>query len=186
MSFDDAFQKFPILTTKRLILREITMDDTEKIFHLFNSLETTDLFSPPKFDCIEDAKNFIAKSKKGYFRKWFIDWWITLKDNNLIIGSIRLGPFEMESKATIGYFISGEYNGKGIMTEAIRVVVNFAFEVLGLHRIEATDHPENHASSRILEKLGFKKEGLLRMHQWRNDKWSDSLLWSILRSDFES
>ncbi|MGB3478166.1 MAG: GNAT family protein [bacterium] len=186
MSFDDAFCKFPNLESDRLNLREATINDSEQIFHLFNNLEKSHLFVSPRFETMEDAKKFLKQAYDLYSKKCLIDWWITKKGNDKIIGSIRLARFKKQSKRVIGYFISKKYRRQGIMTEAVRAVVKYAFENMRLHRMEATDHRDNQASSKLLRKIGFQKEGLLRKHEWRGEQWSDSVIWSILSDDYKN
>lgn len=95
--------------------------------------------------------------------------------------SIKKLPF---LSGFIGYSIDENYSGKGIMTEAVRLVINFSFESLNLNRIEAYVSPKNLASKSVLEKSGFKQEGYLRQLLYINGSWEDHFLYAILKEDY--
>ncbi len=84
---------------------------------------------------------------------------------------------------TLGYWVGAQYAQQGYMTAAIRAVVPFVFDSLDLHRLEAACLPANTASMRLLEKTGFKREGLARRYLRINGGWQDHLLYGLLDSD---
>ena len=86
-------------------------------------------------------------------------------------------------RAEIGFGLQSAYWGKGYMSEAARAVVDCGFDVLRLHRIEADIDPRNRASARVLEKLGFVREGLLRERWIVDGEISDSAIYGLLRTD---
>ncbi|USK91424.1 GNAT family N-acetyltransferase [Rossellomorea marisflavi] len=103
-------------------------------------------------------------------------------DGDELIGTIGLfrierGPRQM---AIIGYSLSQKHNGKGYATEAVRQLVRYGFDVLGLHRIEAGVMPKNGGSIRVLEKAGFEKEGISRKSVKINGEWEDHLILAII------
>jgi ribosomal-protein-alanine N-acetyltransferase len=105
---------------------------------------------------------------------------LTAKDE--LIGIVELteivrGPLQ---SCWIGYYLDQGQNGRGYMTEAVRLVVDYAFDVLGLHRIEAGVMPHNIGSIRVLEKAGFHKEGLNRKNVKINGKWEDHLHFAVV------
>ena len=89
-----------------------------------------------------------------------------------------------QPRAEIGYILGREHWGRGYAAEAQRRVVAHAFDDLGLHRLEADTHPDNAASSRSLERLGFRREGLLRERWEVAGEFSDSVLWGLLASEW--
>ncbi|MDP4523571.1 RimJ/RimL family protein N-acetyltransferase [Bacillus halotolerans] len=110
----------------------------------------------------------------------------TNKDHTLI-GTVSLfqiirGALQC---AFIGYFLDKAHNGKGLMTEAVRLIVDYAFYDLKLHRIEAGVMPRNLGSMRVLEKAGFHKEGIARKNVKINGKWEDHQVLAILNPDDE-
>ncbi|MFN2747924.1 MULTISPECIES: GNAT family N-acetyltransferase [Bacillus] len=107
---------------------------------------------------------------------------IFLQANDALIGTINLfqvlrGALQC---AFIGYFLDEKHNGKGYTTEACRLMVEFAFEELKLHRIEAGVMPHNLASIRVLEKAGFHKEGIARKNVKINGKWEDHQMLAVI------
>ena len=101
-----------------------------------------------------------------------------------VIGFARLGLGAHRS-AKLGYAIRWDGWNHGFATEAARMLIGFGFASLGLHRITAACGPENAASSRVLAKLGFTREGRLRDHVFTNGAWRDSLLYSLLTSEYQ-
>ena len=99
-----------------------------------------------------------------------------------LIGHIALYSVKRLPYASgfVGYAMDGAFVGKGIVTEAVELIVNFAFEEIGLHRIEAYVSPENKSSIRVLEKAGFQQEGLLRKLLYINGKWVDHYMYARL------
>lgn len=109
---------------------------------------------------------------------------IFLKATDKLIGDISLTQIvrgDLQSCCT-GFTVDKEYNGKGYTTEALQLVVDFAFKELKLHRIEAGAMPDNIASIRVLEKVGFKKEGIAKENLKINGKWTDHQILAIINS----
>ena len=101
-----------------------------------------------------------------------------------LVGMVRIGiDSERHRSANIGYGVNPDFWGRGYATEAARLIVGFGFETLGLHRIWATHHPENGASRRVLDKIGFREEGRRRDDRFVDGAWYDSVVCSILESD---
>ncbi|MFD1031635.1 GNAT family N-acetyltransferase [Metaplanococcus flavidus] len=106
-------------------------------------------------------------------------------DTGKLVGTINLfrifrGPLQ---SAMIGYAVDRNYNGKGYATEAIRLMVEYAFKELGLHRIEAGVMPHNAPSLRVLEKAGFEREGIARKNVQINGKWQDHVVMAIINPE---
>ena len=96
------------------------------------------------------------------------------------LSNVRRG---VAQAASVGYWIGERFARQGYMTEAVLAVVEFAFEELGLHRVEAACLPENDASRSLLLKVGFRQEGYARQYLRINGKWQDHLLFEMLRDD---
>lgn len=110
------------------------------------------------------------------------------KTSHQLIGHIALYAIKRlpYSSAFIGYSIDEHYTGRGITTEAVALVLRFAFQSLKLHRVEAYISPDNTASIRVIEKNGFHREGLLRKLLYINGHWIDHYLYSILVEDYNN
>jgi ribosomal-protein-alanine N-acetyltransferase len=98
----------------------------------------------------------------------------------LTLSNVRRG---VAQSASLGYWIGAPYAGRSHMTDAVRAVVPFAFGTLGLHRLEAACLPHNLASSRVLEKTGFRREGRARRYLKINGAWQDHDLYALLQED---
>ncbi len=185
-----AFRKFPEIRTKRLVLRQPTMKDVDWYFDHFSRPEVVWGGGDP-------APKDLAAAR-GELRKYMVDlyrervgfrWIITLKRGRRPIGS--LGFYRWLSSAAyqaeMGYDLAKEYWGRGIMTEAMNAVVDFGFERMGLNRIEVFIMPRNKRSIRMIKRLGFRKEGLLRQRYFDEfGEFADDILFSMLRSDWEA
>jgi len=99
----------------------------------------------------------------------------------ITLSNIRRGVAET---GTLGYWIGRPYAGQGVGTAAARAMLGHAFSALGLHRVEAACVPTNHASRRVLEKSGFRQEGVARAYLKINGRWADHLLFGVLRDEF--
>lgn len=103
-----------------------------------------------------------------------------------IIGHISLYSIKRlpYSSAFVGYSVDKNFIGKGIATEAVELVLQFAFESVNIHRVEAYVSPANKASVKVLEKSGLIKEGLLRKLLFINGEWVDHYMYAILKDDY--
>ncbi len=103
----------------------------------------------------------------------------------LLVGGITLGHIRhgVSQSGQIGYWMGERHAGKGYMSEAIGLVASYAFDTLRLHRIEAACIPENARSIRVLEKAGFRREGLLRSYLRINGSWQDHYLYALIAGD---
>jgi len=98
----------------------------------------------------------------------------------LTLGQVRRG---VAQAATLGYWMGAPHAGQGLMSKAVRATAGFAFATLRLHRIEAACLPENAASIRLLEGVGFSREGFARSYLRINGEWRDHLLFALLETD---
>jgi ribosomal-protein-alanine N-acetyltransferase len=102
-----------------------------------------------------------------------------------LIGGLNLSNVRrgVAQAASLGYWMGAPFAGQGLMTDAVRTIVPFAFDVLRLHRLEAACLPSNAASQRVLEKAGFTREGRARRYLKINGQWQDHDLFAILQDD---
>lgn len=104
-----------------------------------------------------------------------------------LVGVIGYHLIDHENKkATIGYWLDENSQGKGIMTTACKLVINFGFEDLGLNRVEISCAVGNDKSCAIPERLGFKMEGIIRQSEWLNDHFVDHKFYGLLKSEWHS
>jgi [ribosomal protein S5]-alanine N-acetyltransferase len=175
---------FPLLETERLILREITKEDTKGIFACFSNDDVTRYYGQETLQNIEQAEKFVEFFSKSYTEKRGIRWGIERKEIKGIIGTIGFNVWSPKHKrAEIGYEIHPEHWRKGYTLEAISKTLSYGFDVLGLTRIGAVVFIENEASNKLLTKIGFQKEGILRAYMYQNGKAYDTYVYSILKND---
>ncbi|GAA2998403.1 GNAT family N-acetyltransferase [Actinokineospora diospyrosa] len=101
-----------------------------------------------------------------------------------LIGDLGVNLHENRLQAEIGFTIAGPSQGRGYGTEAVARVLRHLFVDRGLHRVSAECDPRNEASARLLERVGFQREGLRRANTWLRGEWTDDLLFGLLASDY--
>jgi len=175
------FSPFPNLETERLLLRRVDVKDVNEILALRSNPEIMKYIPRPLAKTKEDSMAHIAMIDEKIENNEGINWAITLKNSPKLIGIIghyRIKPEHF--RAEIGYMLLPEYHGKGIITEAIKETVNYGFEIMKLHTIEAIIDPENFASERVLQKSGFSKEAHLKENEYYEGRFLDTAIYSIL------
>src|ERR671911_2805889 len=153
---------FPQLSGKSVNLRELSMDDATTIVILMSYEISKYLYGVPYPYKIDDALNFIKSSYKNFSLHngitFGIEYKNTLESNLSLAGTIGIKEIDyVNKKANIGYWIGKQYQGKGIATECIKLIVNYAFDELKLEEILAYVFLDNKQSIRVLEKNGFVK-----------------------------
>jgi [ribosomal protein S5]-alanine N-acetyltransferase len=152
------FTPFPILTTERLTLRQLLTDDQQAIFTLRTDTEVNKYLDRALSKTIDDAINFINKINDNIQKNNSIYWVITLTKTETFVGTICLYDFSSENnKCEIGYELLTNFQGQGIMKEAIEKVIHYAFQTISIQKIEAFTHNANSHSTKLLEKAGFTK-----------------------------
>lgn len=175
------FNPFPNLETERLLLRRVDENDVNEIFALRSNPETMKYIPRPLVKTTEDALEHIAMIDAKIENNEGINWAITLKDDPKLIGLIGHYRIKQEHfRAEIGYMLLPEFNGKGIISEAVKEAVNFGFRTMKLHSIEAIIAPENHGSAKVLEKNGFVKEAHIKENEFFEGRFLDTVIYSIL------
>jgi ribosomal-protein-alanine N-acetyltransferase len=179
-------RRFPVLRTRKLVLREVTAKDTPWYFKHFNTWEIVDGQEYPGPKDMKVAR----RELKLYFTDNFrndtgIRWGITLKGSDDLIGSAGLYKWTKKtSQVETAYDLDPKYSGQGIMTEAMTAIIQYAFEVMKVNRIEALVSTRNKGSLGLVRRLGFRKEGTLREHDFYNGKFTDDFLFSLLKRDW--
>ncbi|MCL4271154.1 MAG: GNAT family N-acetyltransferase [Anaerolineales bacterium] len=176
------FPDFPLLSTSRLLLRDLRPTDLDDLYEYASDPEI-DRYTPwdryqSLDDACEDLGGYIARYEQGHFRAWGIEH----RADKKLIGITNFGFISKEDRrAEMGYTIARKYWGQGLATEAATALIQYGFETLDLVRIEAVVLPENRASTKVLLKVGMQFEGLLRSYQVWKDKPSDLEMYAIVR-----
>ncbi|MEN2402818.1 GNAT family N-acetyltransferase [Flavobacterium sp. MC2016-06] len=175
------FTPFPTIETERLLLRRVTNDDAKEIFELRSNPETMKYIPRPLVKTTEDALEHIAMIEDKIVTNIGINWGITLKDNPKLLGIIGYYRMQPENyRAEIGYMLLPEFHGKGIIPEAVNRLIQYGFDDLQLHSIEAVIDPDNIASEKVLQKCGFVKEAHLKESDFWEGKFLDKVIYSLL------
>lgn len=152
-----TFKPFPILTTERLTLRQLEINDEQEIFTLRSDSEINKYLDRQISNTIDDARNFINKVNENTNNNESLYWAITLSDKNILVGTICLFGFSDENyKCEIGYELLINFQRQGIMKEAAEKVIDYAFNTIKVKKIEAFLHKDNQSSIKLLEKLSFR------------------------------
>lgn len=178
------FSNFPILETERLHLREMTPSDVTALLRHFGNPAVVQFIDMQPIKTIEQANEWLQWIGGFFGAKDGLRWGITLKEDGSFIGSAGLHNWNREGHyAEVGVDVTPPYWGQGYATEALRRLVDFGWEHMKLNRIEADVVKDNPASMRVLKKVGFKEEGVLRQRLRKGGKYYDIHLFGILRCD---
>jgi [ribosomal protein S5]-alanine N-acetyltransferase len=178
---------FPRLETERLVLREIVSADAEDLFHIFSDEETMRYWSCLPYTSVDQAHRLIEGLAKVRLAGAGINWAITLRGDERLIGKCGYNEWrKAHRRGDISYIVAREKRGKGVVSEALGAMLDYGFDHMNLHSVEAGVTPGNEASTRMLQRLGFRLEGHLRENFLTDRGFVDSLIYSMLRSDWES
>ena len=180
-------KKFPVIETGRLLLRELTSDDIEWYMSHFSTPEIVHGSGYPGPETIKAAKEEFEMYILGPWKEGTgLRWGITLKDDGSLIGSCGFYKWENEPhrKAEMGYDLAPAYWGRGIMREALQAIIRYGFEEMNLNRITVLVISYNDRSLRLVNRLGFVKEGVMRESAFFDGEFIDDVLLSLLRSDW--
>lgn len=188
MEIKDIFLNLPTLETKRLLLRKYKKEDMDDLYEYASDEEVTRYLTFETYKNMEDANQYIQTLLEKYrngneVSPWAIEW----KQNHKMIGSIGINQWDIENYyIQIGYVLNKKYWNQGIMTEALKTVIDFAFKNMNIERIELTHDVRNIGSGKVMLKNGLKQEGILRKSKYIKGEFIDCSYYSILREEYES
>jgi ribosomal-protein-alanine N-acetyltransferase len=177
------FSPFPDLTTERLVLRKMSVEqDAQAMFDLRSNTQVMQYVSRPIAKSIDDSIILIEMILDLIANDNAINWAITLKENpSHMIGNIGIFNLQKENyRGEFGYMLHPDYWRRGIIQEAIACTVKFAFEKIKLHSLEAQINPLNIASAVVLEKNGFIKEAHFTENLFWNEEFCDTIVYGLL------
>jgi RimJ/RimL family protein N-acetyltransferase len=170
------------LDTERLLLRWMTEDDIDGHYAVFSDPEVARYWSSEPWSDMDQARQAIASTIAAYADGSGMRLAIVLRDSGQLIGNVSLHHFfEQNRRCEIGYALASRHWGQGYATEALRAAIRYGFDVLGLNRIEADIDPRNAGSARVLEKLGFRKEGYMPERWIVFGEFADTINYGLLR-----
>ncbi len=179
-----SFSPFPELETERLLLRRMTLDDADAIFALRSSEQVSRYIDRPLARTIEDARSFINSISEGITMDKWIFWAICLEENPALLGTICLWNFAYKPlRADVGYELLPEFQGQGIMKEALQRVIEYGFNDLQLHMAEAYTHAHNEGSVKLLEQASFIRERIFQEEHSSRKKMINMVVYALKNYD---
>ncbi|WP_211176504.1 GNAT family N-acetyltransferase [Brasilonema sp. UFV-L1] len=182
MSANFFLPSFPKLETERLLLRKETPEDAKAVFALFSDPAVTQFHDLDTFTDIEEALQLIKRRTKRFESGSGIRWGIVRKQDNILIGSCGFTWNKQTHSAEVGYELASSFWRQGIMTEALRAILQFGFETIGLRFVIAGVMLDNIASKKLLENLGFQHKNILKQHGFWKGKYHDLEEFVLIRA----
>lgn len=177
----------PEIFGTRILLRPIRDDDAPAIFAIFGDPEVVRYWSSGPQRELSDARRLIREIAELFARRILFQWGIARATDDALLGTCTLHQWDPgHRRAEIGFALARQHWGQGYAAEALRTLLRFSFGELDLHRLEADTDPRNTAALRLLERLAFRREGLLRERFWVNGEIQDSVFLGLLRRDWEA
>ncbi len=180
------FDFFPVLKTERLVLRRMDMQDAEEMLALRTAIDAERYLGLPFFTRTrEEVIANIEKIENGIRSNELIAWAITLLEDPKIIGTMSFHKIDKANhRAEIGYLLNPVFWGVGIVSEATKAILDYGFNQLGFHSVEAHVNPENQRSVGVLQKFDFEREGYFRENYFCNGQFTDTIVYSLLKRNF--
>jgi RimJ/RimL family protein N-acetyltransferase len=168
------------LSDGSLLLRPWTLEDVPRVAEICRDPEILRWTTVPRPYTEEHARTWVEQTRRDWDRgEGEAAFAVTDAGGGEVLGAIGLRPIRArEGEGSIGYWVAPEARGRGVATGALRLVADWAFRSLGLRRLELFTLPGNHASQRVAEKAGFRREGLLPRHIEHDGEPSDCVLYS--------
>ena len=179
------FAAFPVLNTKRLILRAFVPEDAADLY-AFRSDAYAQRYNDPPLTDLSQADALIQWMNQGFAAQEMITWAVALRENNRAIGLFGFNSWDRgHNRASIGYNLAREYWGQGLSKEALKAMLGFGFENMHLNRIESETVASNTESVRLLERSGFYLDGIRREFTLEEDgTYHGGAIYSLLRREY--
>jgi RimJ/RimL family protein N-acetyltransferase len=178
-------ESLPTIDAQRVRLRWLTARDVEAVFAVFSDPRMMRFWSTPAMTERAEADALVKRIHEGFASKGLFQWGVERKDDGQVMGTCTLFHIDAANmRAELGYGLASAYWSQGYMREALSALIGFSFGTLRLRRLEADVDPRNENSLRILGKLGFQHEGLLRERWNVGDEIQDSALLGLLAKEW--
>jgi [ribosomal protein S5]-alanine N-acetyltransferase len=180
------WDRLPTIEAGRVRLRWMSDKDIDDLFTIFSNAEVMRYWSTTPLTNRDAATNLLAELHDGFQRRVLLKWGIARRSDDALIGTAALAHLDFDNRrAELGYALGREHWGHGYVQEALHALLDYAFTVLELHRLEADVDPRNAASIKTLERLGFQREGYLRERWQVGGEIQDALFYGLLRHEWE-
>jgi ribosomal-protein-alanine N-acetyltransferase len=179
------FKKIPTLETKRLVLRKLKVSDYADMYEYSKSDKVTKYLLWRSHPDARYTRDYLSFVQTQYRTGNFFDWAVVEKETNKMIGTCGFARLDFENNlAEIGYVINPAYWRRGYATEAVKRVVDYGFEDLNIHRIEARYIVGNEVSRRVMEKCGMSFEGIHKSSLYVKEEYVSVGYCSIVADDY--
>jgi [ribosomal protein S5]-alanine N-acetyltransferase len=183
---NDWQRKLPVLTGEHITLRELRASDAPSLFSLLTTQEVARFISPPP-ETVEGFERFIAWTLRQRTAGTYACFAVTLKGFDTAIGIFQVRETEPGfGTAEWGFAIGSPFWGSGVFEEGARLILEFAFDMLDVHRLEARAAVKNGRGTGALLKVGAVPEGVLRKSFLRNGEYLDQVLYAIVEDDWRA
>ena len=174
------------IETERLILRKFVIEDADEMYNNWASdAEVTKYLTWPVHSDIEVTQNILGDWINNYNNDYYFNWAIVFKQTNEVVGNISVVKFNKDILAVeIGYCLSRKLWGNNIMPEALKAIIDYLFNDVGINRIAACHDINNPNSGKVMKKAGMKYEGTLRKHGLNNQGICDEVYYSIIKTEY--
>ena len=180
----DWRESLPVLAGRRVVLREMRTSDAVSLFALLTTEEVARFISPPP-SSVEGFERFIKWAARQRSMGSYVCFAVTLAESDTAIGIFQIRSTEPDfGTAEWGFALGSPFWGTGVFQEGADLVMEFAFETIGVHRLEARSALRNARGNAALKKIGARQEGILRKSFNRNGEYLDQALWTVLDEDW--
>lgn len=187
MNIEAVFEQFPILKSDDIVLKKIEAHHLDEVFEIYNNDKVFEYCGIIPKHNKDTVKNMIGHFERDYNKRSRVKWGIFAKNEcDRLLGIIEALDFNQKvNSVTIGYFLAESHWGRGIASEAVKILLDFLFMDVNVNRIHAEVMPPNDTSKKVLLKNGFIKEGMLRQAAlWSGKGIVDLEIYSILEEDY--
>lgn len=179
--------RLPTLTSSRLRLRWLVEQDVADLFAIFSDPQVMRYWSSTPWADEAAGLEMVESVQREFVAGSLYQWGVARRDDDRIIGTCTLVGIDVQNRrAEIGFALRRDHWGSGYMLEATCALLRFAFDELALHRVEADVDPRNDASIRLLERLGFQREGYLRERWLVGEEINDTLFYGLLKREWQA
>ena len=183
----ESNERLPTILAERVRLRWIEERDVDDLFAIFSDPDLLRYWSSGPMVEVVEARALMNQIHERFQDGSLFQWGIATLEDDRVIGTSTLYAIDRKNgRAEIGFILRASCHGRGYAREAVAAVIDHAFRSLGLRRIEADVDPRNEASIRLLEGLGFVREGVLRERWCVDGKITDTLLLGLLRREWSA
>lgn len=175
---------FPVIDAGEWHLRQLSLGDAHAMLAYLKDPEVTGQ-TASEFRTIRDVEQLIQFYGHAFARRTDLRWAIVERATGTLVGTCGFSAFnERHARAEVSYDLAREQWGRGVATAVAERVLEYGFETLGLNRIEGVAMTANERPQRVLERLGFTREGVLREFKWSRGAFRDYAVWSLLRREW--